>query len=1212
MTISPRVLVIEDDEDSIVLLSDLFRSLGWFVHCETTGQAGLEALAQGSFDMLILDVMLPDMDGFEIARAIRCGEEPGEHLPIIMLTARGEIRDQVVGLESGADDYVIKPFRPREFVARIQAHLRSKQIEDHLRIEAQQWLTVFESIRDGAFIVDEGGRVLKANAGFCELTHCSPQDLRDRPLSWLGLTTPKVEAGWLAQLEGRASRSVAASQDVQVYLPNGQRIWVHASFTPLPVSDSDGHDSSMGLGIWRDITEQREMADKLRRQNRHLVALNAVAAAVSSSLDLYEMLGNALDRLLDVLALSMGQIHLWDEAAQVLALATQRGVPEEYARQMKTMALGESLTGKVAQTGESMVFSHGAAQDPRVSLDATSESGVEALVIVPLRVRERLLGTLSVGSFQPHVFSGRDLDLLSAVADQLGVAIENAQLFHDTTRQVRELQALTDASCIISSELDQDRLLEALYEQITRTAVADYYGIALYDEATNVISVEISADEGVRYPKRQYVLDKGLLQQVVHGRQPLRFDDLREESDGLDIEIVSAGSGKHDRSWLGVPMIYHDKVVGAIAVGSYQQGVFDEGHQQMLTSIANQAAVAIENARLYQQTDARLHRRVAELTALNEIGRTVSSILDLDQILAVTMQHIKDGSQVEAGSLVLVDEVTKELVFRVVLQEEEVDGLVGLRLPAGTGVVGYCIEHNEPALVPDVRLEPRFYPGIDKLSGLETVSLLCVPLDTPSGVLGAIELVNKIDGTFDQNDLNLLISMSAFVAIALENARLYAAVRDHALLLEKEVADRTRELRTILNSVADGLVVTAADDRVVMVNAVARQWLNLREAPDLRGETVGILWRAIQGLARGSDSENTVEIGLPLAQQKGGQACYEWFHCTADCPVRQLAEECVACWLEPGTQCRQLHPDGFAGDMADYCLACEFYHRQKKFTLQAHSAQMQDDEGQIIGEVTVLRDITRLKELDRLKSQFVSNVSHELKTPLGNIKMYLALLEQGKPEKRERYKVVLRQEVEHLEDLITDLLDLSRLETGTVRANKEALLLNEVVERVQLSLHPRAEEHKIALGCATFPDLPPTFADGDQIQQVVTNLLSNAINYTPAGGQVCVSTGVWHLNQEGWQVSGEVPPPGRLNVEPPGARWAVLCVADTGKGISADDLPRIFDRFFRGQAEHSEVPGTGLGLSIVKEILELHDGHVYVESQVGEGSTFVVLLPVLD
>jgi signal transduction histidine kinase len=220
---------------------------------------------------------------------------------------------------------------------------------------------------------------------------------------------------------------------------------------------------------------------------------------------------------------------------------------------------------------------------------------------VPLKTKEAVIGVLSAECNRPDAFDESDMVVLQSLAQQAAFAIENARFFRDISRQVRELHALTDASRIISSVLDQDQLLQALYEQITQIAPTDYYLIALYEEPTNIVSIEINVDEGIRYPKDRYLLDRGLLKLVIHERRCLRFDSLSAQKNKLSLETVPAGSPRPNEAWLGVPMLYGDRVLGAVVVGSYRRGVFDEGHEQILTSIANQAAVALENARLYEQ-----------------------------------------------------------------------------------------------------------------------------------------------------------------------------------------------------------------------------------------------------------------------------------------------------------------------------------------------------------------------------------------------------------------------------------------------------------------------------------------------------------------------------------------------------------------------------------------------------------------------------------
>jgi GAF domain-containing protein/two-component sensor histidine kinase len=308
----------------------------------------------------------------------------------------------------------------------------------------------------------------------------------------------------------------------------------------------------------------------------------------------------------------------------------------------------EGIWGWVANTGEPLLV-------PDVSLDprfhfVPGASDVRSHVCVPLKTKGAVIGVLSAESDQLDAFDDSDLVVLQSLAHQAAFAVENARFFQDITRQVRDLRALADASRIISSVLDQDQLLEALYEQVTRIAPTDFYAIALYDEETNVLSIEINVDEGVRYPRERYVLDRGLLKTIIHDRQTLRFDSLTEAKHKMGVEPVPAGSPRLNHGWLGVPMMYGEKVVGAIVVGSYQRGAFDERHEQTLTSIANQAAVALENARLYQQA-----QQVAVLEERQRLARdlhdAVTQTLFSGSLIAEALPVVWEADQEEGRQL---------------------------------------------------------------------------------------------------------------------------------------------------------------------------------------------------------------------------------------------------------------------------------------------------------------------------------------------------------------------------------------------------------------------------------------------------------------------------------------------------------------------------------------------------------------------------------
>jgi len=247
---------------------------------------------------------------------------------------------------------------------------------------------------------------------------------------------------------------------------------------------------------------------------------------------------------------------------------------------------------------------------------------------------------------------------------------------------------------------------------------------------------------------------------------------------------------------------------------------------------------------------------------------------------------------------------------------------------------------------------------------------------------------------------------------------------------------------------------------------------------------------------------------------------------------------------------------------------------------------------EVSGVVAVLHDVTREKEIARMKSEFVSNVSHELKTPLSSIKAYMEMLVDGEAHDetmRQEFYEIISTETNRLHRMIENILNISRIEAGVVKVVKEPLSLTAVVTQALDVALPQASNKDIQVHQNLAPVYYQVEADHDMIYQAVLNLLSNAIKYTPQGGEVSVSISL----------------DDRRNV--------VICeVSDTGMGIPADDLPRIFDKFFRVKANKKAAKGTGLGLAVVKEIIEsVHEGQLSVTSEEGSGSTFSFELPVI-
>jgi two-component system sensor histidine kinase NblS len=247
---------------------------------------------------------------------------------------------------------------------------------------------------------------------------------------------------------------------------------------------------------------------------------------------------------------------------------------------------------------------------------------------------------------------------------------------------------------------------------------------------------------------------------------------------------------------------------------------------------------------------------------------------------------------------------------------------------------------------------------------------------------------------------------------------------------------------------------------------------------------------------------------------------------------------------------------------------------------------------EFLGFVLTLHDITKETEVDKLKTNFISNVSHELRTPVTTIKSYVdTIYNHGKDLDAETYQEfieTLQLETDRLKKLVNDILDFSRLEEGTFKLEMELQELGPIINLTVQSVKVLAQHKNITLTTAIESNLPRVLINADSIERCLRNLLSNAIKYTPEGGRIRVRAELTEDNQ-----------------------WLELSVQDTGIGIPAEHLPHIFDRFYRVENKVHTVKGTGLGLHLVKVAIENHhQGQVLVKSDVGVGSTFTIRLPL--
>jgi PAS domain S-box-containing protein len=388
--------------------------------------------------------------------------------------------------------------------------------------------------------------------------------------------------------------------------------------------------------------------------------------------------------------------------------------------------------------------------------------------------------------------------------------------------------------------------------------------------------------------------------------------------------------------------------------------------------------------------------------------------------------------------------------------------------------------------------------------------------------------------------LNLLATQAA---IAIQNARLHQQVRTYAGDLEQRVADRTaeldrqrRRLQTILDSAGEGIQIMDVAGQIEYINPATTR-ITGYSAADVIGHTLPVL--------------NT-HLNPPAVVQDVRQAMNQ----------ARLWEGVVVSQRQDGS----------------------LYDASVTVT------PLTDAHDQLTGFVAVHRDVSRFRELDRLKDLFVSRIGHELRTPVANVKLYLELMERSTTDRYPLYLQTLQRETDRLRRLIDGFLEMAQLDAGTQPARLEPVNLNDVLNDLLEDRSTSATQRQLALVAQPVPDMPSVLSDRARLTQAAGKIIDNALFYTPPGGTIALFT--------------------QVCVEPTGT-FAALSVSDSGPGIAATELPHLFERFYRGEAARDfKVPGAGLGLSIAEALIRPLGGHISVESHPGHGATFTLRLPV--
>jgi GAF domain-containing protein len=816
--------------------------------------------------------------------------------------------------------------------------------------------------------------------------------------------------------------------------------------------------------------------------------------------------------------------------------------------------------------------------------------GHRSLVAVPLLRENRALGTILVRRTEVRPFDEKHIALLKTFADQAAIAIENVRLFNETKEALERQTATAEILRVISqSQTDTQPVFDAIVRSAVRLCAASFGAmLRVEDETIQLWAYDNPSPEAhklvaLRFPapvsEHSLVALAARTGEVVHSADT--STDPRSQVGPIPKAIGV-------RAQLTVPLLREGKVVALLNVARNTPGPFSAAQIEMLKTFADQAVIAIENVRLFDETKESLERQTATAEILRVISSTPTDTQPVFDAIVQSAQHLMSGK-----SAILL--LRRETDFFVAAYS--VPGLESLPPEVRTAPLDRDKNYPSRAMlsgkivhVPDFEADDviEFEKFVGKTYGVG--SGLLVPLLRKGEGIGVLAVTRQTKGPFSEKEMALLQSFADQAVIAIENVRLFKELQARTEALTKSVGQLTAlgevgqaisstlDLETVLKTIVaravqltglDGGSIYEYDERAEEYHLRASENFSeeiveaLRRTPIRRGE--GPVWRA--GVT-GQPTE------IPEMLDESYQTPRREFLVRAGyralLVVPLLRENHIIGALAVSRKA----PGGFAPEVVELL---------KTFATQSALA---------IQNARLFREIAekgkQLEVASRHKSDFLASMSHELRTPLNALlgfnEMILGDIYGEVPADMQPPLAQMQSSGKHLLRLINNVLDLAKIEAGRMELALSEYSVHDTVESVRSTLRPLAADKGLEFLATVQAEIPLAYGDAGRITQCLMNLAGNSLKFTKAG-KVEISAAL----NDGW------------------LRYRV---ADTGIGIPPEKLGSLFTEFKQTDATiASEYGGTGLGLSISKKFVEMHGGRIWVESEVGKGSVFIFEIP---
>ncbi|MEP6700290.1 MAG: GAF domain-containing protein, partial [Bacteroidota bacterium] len=836
-------------------------------------------------------------------------------------------------------------------------------------------------------------------------------------------------------------------------------------------------------------------------------------------------------------------------------------------------------------------------------------------IFVPMIVGGIVKGSVSLQNVDnENAYTEADLRLLTTITNSMSVALENARLFDETNRLLKETEQRTAELAVINS------VQEGLAKELDMQGIYDLVGdrlCELFPDTQTLVIRTFDLDTGIEHFK--YAIEKGVVLKVdsrpfiwaskslIETKKPI---DIRENY--LQTSKMHGGTGvttgSPPKSAVFVPMMVGDTVRGSISLQNVdKENAFTDSDLRLLTTITNSMSVALENARLFDETTHLLketEQHKAELAVINSVQEGLVREMDMKAIYDLVGNRICQLFDTQTVIIRTFDHKSGNEEWQFAIEKGD---RVYSKPRSFNWANQLLIKTKQALLVNKDYLETaKQHGGTGVTKGLPPKSAVFVPMIVGEVVRGSVSLQNvEKENAFSEADLRLLTTLTNSMSVALENARLF----DETTLLLAESKQRAVELSTV-NNISKGLASQLnTDDLIKMVgdqlkdlfkaNIVYLALLNPKTKivnfPYQYGDSIEPL-KLGEGL-----TSKIIMTGEPLLLNKDLQELRD-----------QMGVQAIG--VPAASYLGVPIP---VGDVNLGVLSVQSTEHENRFNendLRLLST-IASSVGVALNNATLFEDVKLAKmeaetaskaaeKANDAKSAFLSTVSHELRTPLTSVLGFAKIIRKRLDEKifpivdrsdkktektisqiSENLHVVI-SEGERLTHLINDVLDLAKIEAGKMEWSQENVSMPEVAERAIAATTSLFDQKNLKLIKQIDTDLPEITGDKDKLIQVIINLISNSVKFTDKGSITC----------RAYQEKNEL----------------IVSISDTGIGIAPGDFGAVFEQFKQvgGDTLTDKPKGTGLGLPICKEIVEHHGGRIWVESEIGKGSTFSFALPI--